>query len=161
MTKKDIEIRDLFVEIRKKLNYTQHEFADVLNISRSTIAKIESKEIFVSEKLMLNFFTKYRTMLEPYNIYVQNSNSKEFKKQSTKSKFLEQIVKFFEEVDTPGEYPNSSNQNTVYNPNEEFVKNMKRLVFLEQENKELKAKIESQNEFIRQFLNDNNQTTDI
>lgn len=156
MEKKDIEIRDLFTVIRKNQKLTQEEFAKTLKVSRSTIAKIENKEIFVSKNLLYIFLSKYSKHFEPYNIFVEgdknNIESTNKKLPTFKERIFLKIKDYFEEIDNSDI---RGVQTTYENPNNEFNKNMERLVYLERENEILKAKIETQNKFIEQLINKN------
>lgn len=153
MEKKKIELRDLFLEIRNRINLTQKEFADTLNVSRSTIAKIENKQIAVSDKLLYYFFGKYRKYLEDYDVYsdmfLDDDSKKPAKGLSNNLLFLK-VKDFFREDDEDNTYFES-----MKSSNNEFKKNMDRLVFLERENEILRAKLETQNEFIKQLLEKN------
>lgn len=157
MKKKEIEIRDLFIEIRKFKKLTQEDFGKTLKVSRSTIAKIENKEIFVSDKLLGMFFLKYRSLLKPYSIFVYSDETgktdRDFepKTPTLKEKIFIKFKDFFEDVE---EFDTiSSVQNTYNNPNTEFKKNMERLAFLERENETLKEKLKIQNDYIKSFIN--------
>lgn len=154
MEKKKIELRDLFLEVRNRNNLTQKEFAETLKVSRSTIAKIENKQIEVSDKLLYYFFGKYRKYVDEYDVYTDKYLDDEDKrpvKNLSKNLVFMKFKDFFTEVEDTG----GGVQTSYENPNFEFKKNMDRLVFLERENEILKAKIETQNDFIKQLLEKN------
>lgn len=156
MEKKDIEIRDLFIEIRKLKKLTQEEFGKTLKVSRSTIAKIENKEMYVSDKLVFYFISKYKNLLNPYNIHILKDeiqgNAKDGFITNFGKKIIIRLKDYFEEIEDDKD-PLMIQQ--IDNPNTAFKKNMERLAFLERENEELKEKIRSQNDYIKNFLNKN------
>ena len=88
MEKKDITISSLFIELRNKLNLTQTQLAKELNVSRSTIAKIENKEIDISDKLLFMFLSKYKMNIHNnYNIIF------DYKKPEKKPNKILQMIK--------------------------------------------------------------------
>ena len=161
MEKKDITISSLFIELRNKLNLTQTQLAKELNVSRSTIAKIENKEIDISDKLLFMFLSKYKMNIHNnYNIIF------DYKKPEKKpNKILQMIKEFFEEVDDdiPVKYNFEPVKNDIngtipkhtHTPeNTEFLKY--RIEYLEKEIKALQEKINLQDEYILKLLNEKN-----
>lgn len=152
MEKKKIELRDLFLEIRNRNNLTQKEFADTLNVSRSTIAKIENKQIEVSEKLLYYFFGKYRKYLDEYDVYTDMFLDDE---DDNLSEDVSENLLFMKYKDfcIEDEKGNLWGQRDQSHP--AYKKDMERLKFLERENEILRAKLETQNDFIKQLLEKN------
>jgi DNA-binding XRE family transcriptional regulator len=61
-------LNEAFLQVRENLKLTQIDFAKKIGVSRSTIAKIENKEIDVSKKNVFNLWQNFPEQVDKYDI---------------------------------------------------------------------------------------------
>lgn len=59
LDRKNIEIGQRIREIRDDLGYTREKFAEILNVSESTLANVELGRTYVSQIILSNLYEKF------------------------------------------------------------------------------------------------------
>jgi len=65
-----------FKTIRQNQGFTQEEFAKLLGVSRSTVAKIENEQMGVSDKIIQKLIINFPNDSKLYNLYTKKGNLK-------------------------------------------------------------------------------------
>ena len=62
-----------FKTIRQNQGFTQEEFAKLLGVSRSTVAKIENEQMGVSDKIIQKLIINFPNDSKLYNLYTKKA----------------------------------------------------------------------------------------